>query len=90
MTRSADSRDRRAPAAAQVQRERELVRVGERVSRLPEILRAVHDQARAELDTGLRRLLGVLEPLLILAIGAVVLFFVVTFILPLFQLDYGA
>lgn len=71
-------------------RERELLRVGEKASRLPEMLHAIEGQSRAELETGIKRLLGVLEPALILAIGALVLFFVVAFILPLFQLDYGA
>jgi type II secretory pathway component PulF len=69
--------------------ETELLIIAEESSRVPEILEKILDQLRREQEDELKRLVTLLEPAIILFIGTIVLFFVLTFLLPLIGADLG-
>jgi general secretion pathway protein F len=64
-----------------------MVRVGEETGRLEEMLLKVADTFEAEVRTGLKRALGLLEPAIILAMGALVAFIVVAMLLAIFSIN---
>jgi general secretion pathway protein F len=64
-----------------------LIRSGEASGQLEDMLeRAAANQER-EMDTTIATLLGIMEPLLILAMGGIVLLIVVAILLPIFELN---
>ncbi|MDR1756649.1 MAG: type II secretion system F family protein, partial [Culturomica sp.] len=63
-----------------------LLRVGEETNRLPEMLRKQGDSLTAELEHRIRQLGNLMEPVLILGIGGIVAFVLISMYLPMFKL----
>jgi general secretion pathway protein F len=64
-----------------------MVRVGEETGRLEDMLLKTADTVEADVRTELRRLIGLLEPAIILAMGVVVAFIVVAMLLAIFSIN---
>ncbi|KAB2898998.1 MAG: type II secretion system protein GspF, partial [Dokdonella sp.] len=64
-----------------------LIASGERSGELPRMLEAAAQQQQRELDRWLTALTAVLGPLVILLVGALVLFIVLAILLPIFDLN---
>ena len=64
-----------------------MVRVGEETGRLEEMLLKVGDMLEADVRTDLRRIIGLLEPVVILGMGLVVAFIVVAMLLAIFSIN---
>ncbi len=64
-----------------------MVRVGEETGRLEEMLLKVADTFETEVRTELKRVLGLLEPAIILAMGVVVALIVVAMLLAIFSIN---
>jgi general secretion pathway protein F len=64
-----------------------MVRVGEETGRLEEMLLKVADTLETELRTELRRVIGFLEPVVILTMGLVVAFIVMAMLLAIFSIN---
>ncbi len=64
-----------------------MVRVGEETGRLEEMLLKVADTFEADVRTELKRALGALEPVIILAMGVLVAFIVVAMLLAIFSIN---
>lgn len=64
-----------------------LIASGERSGQLPHMLEEAAQQAQRELDRWLTALTAVLGPLVILLVGAMVLFIVLAILLPIFNLN---
>jgi len=64
-----------------------MVRVGEETGRLEDMLLKTADTIEAEVRSELRRLIGLLEPAIILAMGVVVAFIVVAMLLAIFSIN---
>lgn len=64
-----------------------MVRVGEETGRLEEMLLKVADTFETEVRTDLKRVLGLLEPAVILAMGVLVAFIVVAMLLAIFSIN---
>lgn len=64
-----------------------LIGSGERSGQLPRMLDEAANQAQRELDRSLTTLTAMLGPLVILAVGAMVLFIVLAILLPIFDLN---
>ncbi len=64
----------------------QMVSVGEETGRLDEMLTKVADFYEDEVETTLEQLTSILEPLMILFLGAMIAFIVLSFYLPLYQL----
>jgi general secretion pathway protein F len=64
-----------------------MVRVGEETGRLEEMLLKVADTFEGEVRADLRRLLGMLEPAIILGMGVLVGFIVVAMLLAIFSIN---
>jgi type II secretory pathway component PulF len=62
-----------------------MVAVGEETGDLPKMLSRVSDSLDFEVDNGLRRLTSLVEPLIVLSMGAFVGFVVLAIALPIFQ-----
>lgn len=62
-----------------------MVAIGEETGDLPKMLGRVSDSLDFEVDNGLRRLTSLVEPIIILAMGAIVGFVVLSVLLPIFQ-----
>lgn len=65
----------------------QLIASGERSGRLEAMLERAALNGEREVDTALKGLMAALEPLLILAVGLLVLFIVLAILLPIFQLN---
>jgi general secretion pathway protein F len=63
------------------------VRVGEETGRLEEMLLKVADTLEGEVRTDLRRVIGLLEPVVILTMGLVVAFIVIAMLLAIFSIN---
>lgn len=63
-----------------------LIRVGEETNALDRMFRNQADDTSAELDFGIRQMNNILEPVLILGIGAVVAFVLIAMYMPMFRL----
>lgn len=68
-------------------REKELLEIGESSSRVVETLDRIQENTKAEQEEQTKRSVTLLEPIIIVAIGGLVLFFVVVFILPLLTME---
>ncbi len=64
-----------------------MVRVGEETGRLEDMLLKVADMLEADVRTELRRIIGLLEPAVILGMGLVVAFIVVAMLLAIFSIN---
>ena len=64
-----------------------MVRVGEETGRLEEMLLKVADTFETEVRTEMKRLLGLLEPAIILGMGVLVAFIVVAMLLAIFSIN---
>ncbi|HEX5323214.1 MAG TPA: type II secretion system F family protein [Capsulimonadaceae bacterium] len=62
-----------------------MVAVGEETGDLPKMLGRVADSLDFEVDTGMRRLVSLVEPIIVLAMGSVVGFVVLSVLLPIYQ-----
>ena len=94
VSRLAESVKRGGTVAAGLQEHRvfpalaiHMVRVGEETGRLEEMLLKVADTFEADVRSELKRVLGLLEPAIILAMGAVVAFIVVAMLLAIFSIN---
>ncbi|MBL8992885.1 MAG: type II secretion system F family protein, partial [Spirochaetia bacterium] len=68
-------------------REKELLEIGESSSRVVETLDRIQENTKLEQEEQTKRSVTILEPLVIVAIGGLVLFFVLVFILPLLTME---
>lgn len=64
-----------------------MIAVGEETARLPEVLGKVATSYEMEVDRSLKMLTALIEPLIILIMGVVVAFIVISILLPIFNLD---
>jgi type IV pilus assembly protein PilC len=62
-----------------------MVAIGEETGNLPKMLGRVADSLDFEVDTGMRRLTALVEPVIVLAMGGFVGFVVLSVLLPIFQ-----
>ncbi|HZO91907.1 MAG TPA: type II secretion system F family protein [Chthonomonadaceae bacterium] len=62
-----------------------MVAIGEETGDLPKMLERVSDSLDFEVDTGMRRLVSLVEPLIVLSMGTFVGFVVLSVLLPIFQ-----
>ena len=62
-----------------------MVGVGEEIGDLPKMLARVADSLDFEVDTGIRRLVALVEPVIVLSMGTVVGFVVLSVLLPIYQ-----
>lgn len=62
-----------------------MVAIGEETGDLPKMLGRVSDSLDFEVEHGMRRLTALVEPVIVLVMGAVVLFVVLAILLPVFQ-----
>jgi general secretion pathway protein F len=65
----------------------QIISTGEQTGRLPEVLKKIADSYEAEFDSKLQRMMGLLEPSLILLMGIIVGFIVIAVLLPIFELN---
>ncbi|HSA86687.1 MAG TPA: type II secretion system F family protein, partial [Nitrospira sp.] len=63
-----------------------MIAVGERSGEMEEMLRRVSQIYDGEVDRVITRLTSLMEPIMILAMGAIVLFIVVAILLPIFEM----
>jgi general secretion pathway protein F len=64
-----------------------MIAVGEKSGQLEEMLNRVSRILESELETSLKRLMSLLEPIMILLMGGVVLFIVIAILLPIFEMN---
>ncbi len=64
-----------------------MVAIGEETGDLPKMLGRVSDSLDFEVDNGMRRLTAMVEPIIVLAMGAFVGFVVLSVLLPIFQAE---
>jgi type II secretory pathway component PulF len=62
-----------------------MVAIGEETGDLPKMLTRVSNSLDFEVDNGLRRLTSMVEPVILLTMGAIVMFVVLSVILPIIQ-----
>ncbi len=62
-----------------------MVAVGEETGDLPKMLNRVSDSLDFEVDTGMRKLISLVEPVIVLGMGGVVGFVVTSVLLPIYQ-----
>jgi general secretion pathway protein F len=65
----------------------QIISTGEQTGRLPEILIKTSESFESEFDRKLQRAVSILEPALILAMGLIVGFIIVSVLLPIFELN---
>ena len=64
-----------------------MVAIGEETGDLPKMLGRVSDSLDFEVDNGMRRLTAMVEPIIVLAMGVIVGFVVLSVLLPIFQAE---
>jgi len=64
-----------------------MIAVGERSGQLEEMLNRVSGIMEAEVDSSLRRLMSLVEPVMILFMGFIVAFIVISILLPIFEMN---
>jgi len=65
----------------------QIISTGEKTGKLPEVLQKTAESYESEFDRKLQRGMGLLEPVLILLMGLIVGFIVVSVLLPIFELN---
>lgn len=63
----------------------EMVAIGEETGELPKMLTRVSDSLDFEVDNGLRRLTSAVEPLIVVAMGLIVGFIILSILMPIMQ-----
>jgi type IV pilus assembly protein PilC len=66
-----------------------MVEVGESTGSLDEMLTKVSELYEEEVDTAVKTMLSMIEPIMIVFIGGIVAFVVIAMYLPIFQLASG-
>jgi type IV pilus assembly protein PilC len=66
-----------------------MLAIGEETGRLDEVLIKVAQSFETEVDRSVKTLTSLIEPMIILLMGGVVGFVVISMLLPIFQLDPG-
>lgn len=66
-----------------------MILIGEETGQLPEILTRVAESYEAQVDRTLKMLTSLIEPVIILIMGLVVGFIVISMLLPIFSMDPG-
>lgn len=66
-----------------------MIAVGEETGRLPEVLIRVGETYEVEVERSMRTLTSLLEPIIILVMGVIVAFIVISLLLPIFTMDPG-
>jgi len=61
-----------------------MVAVGEETGDLPKMLGRVSDSLDFEVDTSMRRLVALVEPIILLTMGSIVAFIVLSVLLPIY------
>jgi general secretion pathway protein F len=64
-----------------------MIAVGEKSGQLEEMLNRVSGIMEAEVDSSLRRLMSLVEPVMILVMGFIVAFIVISILLPIFEMN---
>ena len=64
-----------------------MIAVGEKSGQLEEMLNRASRIMEAELDSSLKKLMSLLEPVMILLMGAIVAFIVISILLPIFEMN---
>ncbi|MGD8387659.1 MAG: type II secretion system inner membrane protein GspF [Desulfobacteraceae bacterium] len=64
-----------------------MIAVGEQSGQLEDMLNRVSRIMESELDSSLKRLMSLLEPVMILIMGAIVAFIVISILLPIFEMN---
>ncbi|MCC5875085.1 MAG: type II secretion system F family protein [Candidatus Sumerlaeia bacterium] len=64
-----------------------MIAIGEETGRLPEVLLRVSESFEGQVERSVRTLTSLLEPIIIVIMGAVVAFIVIAMLLPIFSLD---
>ena len=64
-----------------------MIAVGEKSGQMEEMLTRVSRIMEAELDSSLKKLISLLEPLMILLMGSIVAFVVISILLPIFEMN---
>jgi type II secretory pathway component PulF len=64
-----------------------MIKVGERSGELEQMLVRAADNYEREVETSLRQMTTMLEPLMTLVMAAVILFMMLAVLLPIFQLN---
>ena len=64
-----------------------MIAVGEKSGQLEEMLNRVSKIMESELESSLKRLMSLLEPVMILFIGALAGFIVISILLPIFEMN---
>ena len=64
-----------------------MIAVGEKSGQLEDMLNRVSRIMEAEMDSSLKKLISLLEPVMILLMGAIVAFVVVSILLPIFEMN---
>lgn len=67
-----------------------MIAVGEEIGDLPGTLMTVAETLDVEVDASLKTLVGLLEPAIILVMGAIVAFVILAMVLPIFQMNLMA
>jgi len=65
----------------------QIISTGEQTGKLPEVLQKTAESYESEFDRKLQRVISLLEPVLILVMGLVVGFIVVSVLLPIFEMN---
>lgn len=66
-----------------------VVTVGEETGALDKVLEAISEDYSKEINRKIKRLLTILEPFLIMSVGLIVGFVVLSMLLPIFQIDFN-
>lgn len=64
-----------------------MIAIGEETGRLPEVLLRVSESFEGQVERAVRTLTSLLEPIIIVIMGAIVAFIVIAMLLPIFSLD---
>lgn len=64
-----------------------MIAIGEETGRLPEVLLRVSESFEGQVERTVRTLTSLLEPIIIVIMGAIVAFIVIAMLLPIFSLD---
>ncbi|HVC45269.1 MAG TPA: type II secretion system F family protein, partial [Candidatus Binataceae bacterium] len=65
----------------------EMIKVGERSGELERMLERVADNYEGEVETSLRQMTTIIEPVMTIMMGAVILFMMLAVLLPIMQLN---
>ena len=64
-----------------------MIAVGEETARLPEVLAKVASSYETDVDRSIKMLTSLIEPIIILLMGVMVAFIVISMLIPIFSLE---